>query len=187
MTDREKIKLGVSLGAGVLALLAAAPANCQAGAEQSAGSRMVVSLPGPEAGAHAGSGEVVRAIDDPYTGNHWLLERDPNHPGGPGRLVLLPRTTSADGHNDESKDGKAPGVTLAAALAALTPVIRSGDRLVVEETTAVVEARLEAVALGPAVQGADFEVRLQIGGKVVRAVALGPGRAVFADQIGARP
>jgi flagella basal body P-ring formation protein FlgA len=66
------------------------------------------------------------------------------------------------------------------------PVIRSGDRLVVEESSAVVEARLEAVALGPAAEGAEFRVRLAIGGKVVLAVALGPGHAAFADPAGKR-
>ena len=59
------------------------------------------------------------------------------------------------------------------------PLIRSGDRLVIEENSAVVEARLEAVALGPAAVGAEFKARLAIGGRVVRAVALGPGRASF--------
>ena len=37
----------------------------------------------------------------------------------------------------------------------------------------MVEARLEAMALGSAAAGAEFKVRLKIGGKVVRAVALG--------------
>lgn len=60
------------------------------------------------------------------------------------------------------------------------PVIRTGDRLIVEENTALVEARLEAVALGPAQPGSSFNVRLVAGGKIVRAVALGPGRAAFA-------
>ena len=69
----------------------------------------------------------------------------------------------------------------------LLPVIRAGDRLIVEEHTAVVEARLEAVALGPAASGSPFQVRLTIGGKVVRAVALGPGRAAFAAETEARP
>jgi flagella basal body P-ring formation protein FlgA len=59
------------------------------------------------------------------------------------------------------------------------PVIRAGDRLVVEENTAVIEARLEAVALGPAALGSSFDVRLKLGGKVARAVALAPGRAAF--------
>jgi predicted secreted protein len=61
-------------------------------------------------------------------------------------------------------------------------VIHTGDLLVVEENTAVVEARLEAVALGPAWAGSSFDVRLKIGGKVVRAIALASGRAVFSPE-----
>jgi hypothetical protein len=64
-------------------------------------------------------------------------------------------------------------------------VIHAGDRLIVEENTAVVESRLEAVALGPAVVGSPLDARLKVGGKVVRAVALGRGRAAFLAE--ARP
>jgi flagella basal body P-ring formation protein FlgA len=52
----------------------------------------------------------------------------------------------------------------------------------VEELTGVVDARLEAVALEPAVMGAHFKARLRIGGKVVRAVAVSPGHASFAAE-----
>lgn len=191
MVGGGKIGAGICLGAGFLAIVLAQKATGQAGAHSPAGARMVVSLPRPVAGANGGLGEVVRAIDDPYTGNYWLLERDPDHPGGPGRLVLVPRAAQTDGPDSEpgsESDGAGPRQAAPDAIArALAPVIRAGDRLMVIENTAVAEARLEAVALGPAVRGADFEVRLQIGGKEVRAVALGPGRAAFADQIGARP
>ena len=66
-------------------------------------------------------------------------------------------------------------------------MIHAGDKLIVEEHTAVVEARLEAVALGPAAQGAVFKARLKIGGKVVRAVAVSAGHAVFAPEEAAQP
>ncbi len=71
--------------------------------------------------------------------------------------------------------------------ARLRPVIRAGDRLIVEEHTAVVDAALEAVRLNPAALGSTFKVRLKIGGKVLRAVALGPGRAALAAERGVRP
>ena len=67
------------------------------------------------------------------------------------------------------------------------PVIHAGDRLTVEEHTAVADAALEARALNPAARGSALEVRLAIGGRVVRAVALGPGRAAFQREIGGRP
>jgi hypothetical protein len=153
------------LGASLLALAAATAAHGQAGG---AATRILVS----SAGLEPVPGEIVREIDDPHTGARWLLMRDPSHPAGPGRLVL------AGGFRNHLRPGD-PGVEPS------RTVIRAGDRLVVEENTPVVEARLEAVALGPAVLGSPLEVRLKIGGKVVRAVALGPGRTAF--QTEARP
>lgn len=110
--------------------------------------------------------EVVREIRDPYSGNHWLLVRDLNDRGGPGRLVLLAHGASV------SPAGDRP-----VAAAAAMPVIHAGDALVVEEHTAILDARLEALALGTAVMGAEFKARLKVGGKVVRVLALGVGRA----------
>jgi len=122
-------------------------------------------------------GEVIREIDDPHTGARWLLVRNEEHPGGPGRLVLV------GGQGNES--GGASRQTEAEE-ARLRPVIRTGDRLVVEEHTARVDAALEARALGPAASGGGFNARLAIGGRVVRAVALGPGRAAFLPETEAR-
>ena len=101
--------------------------------------------------------------------------RDPVHPGGPGRLVLV-AGPGIEPASAGSSDRKRPARS-AAKLAPLHPVIHAGDALIVEEHTAVVDARLEAVALGPAVEGASFGARLKIGGRVVRAVAV-CGRAV---------
>ncbi len=120
--------------------------------------------------------EIVREIDDPHNGARWLLVRDPSHPGGPGRLLLV------GGFRPQNRSGPSqPGVEPP------RPVIRSGDRLIVEENTAVVEARLEAVALGPAVIGSPFDARLKIGGNVVRVVAVAPGRAAFQPRTETRP
>ena len=63
-------------------------------------------------------------------------------------------------------------------------VIHSSDKLILEEHTAVADARLKAVALGSAASGGEFRARLEIGGKIVAAVAVGPGRAVFAEESG---
>ncbi len=122
---------------------------------------------------------VVRVVRDPHTGVNWLLERTPDRPGGPGRMIpatleQLKLIRSADAGNPN----KSAGVIVQ------PPVIRAGDRIIVEERTAVVEARLAAIALGPAKNGALFNVRLAIGGKVLRATALGPGRAAIAEDQG---
>ena len=128
--------------------------------------------------------EVIREIDDPHTGARWLLRRDPSHPGGPGRLLLAEGIRNPDRQlNLARKDGT--GVK--PSFVELRPVLRAGDRIIVEENSPVVESRLEAVALSPAVIGSALNVRLSIGGKVVRAVALGPGRAMLQPGAEARP
>jgi hypothetical protein len=66
------------------------------------------------------------------------------------------------------------------------PMIRPGDRLVVEEHTATAEAYLEGVALETALCGATLKVRLMIGGNVARAIAVAPGRAALAAVAEAR-
>jgi hypothetical protein len=156
--------LRIGLGAALLAVVAASAAHGQTNPDL----RILVSSSEPE----PASGEIVREIDDLHTGARWLLMRDPVHPGGPGRLVLV---GGLRGIVRPSEPGIEP----------LLPVIHAGDRLIVEEHTAVVEARLEAVALGPAVIGSPLDARLKIGGNVVRVVAMAPGRAAFLAE--ARP
>jgi hypothetical protein len=116
---------------------------------------------------------VVREIDDPHNGTRWLLMRNPDHPSGPTVLVMV--SVTADGTQQRKPDGP----TSVSGAQPLLPVIRAGERLVVEESSPAVEARLEAVSLGPAAIGSPLDVRLKIGGKVMRAVALGPGRAAL--------
>ena len=125
--------------------------------------------------------EIVREIDDPHNGARWLLMRNPDHPGGPGLLVMVPHARSA---NQQRLTG---GPLPSPVAEPLQPVIRAGERLVVEESSPVVEARLEGVSLGPAVIGSPLDVRLKIGGKVMRAVALGAGRAALQAEAGVRP
>jgi len=131
----------------------------------------------PELWQGGARGEVLREIDDPHTGERWLLIRNGENPGGPGHLVRI----TAGGHRF------AGALPAHAEEAAQPPIIRSGDRLRIEEHTAVVDAVLEARAVTPAAAGAVFNARLTIGGKVVRAVALGPGRAAFQRETGVRP
>jgi hypothetical protein len=137
-------------------------------------------LAAPSPAARTAQGEIVREIDDPNNGDRWLLMRDEQHPGGPGRLVLAAgdRNRPAGRLSQDAGQGREVRVL---------PVIRTGDRLMVEEHTPVVDAVLEAQALNPAAEGESFDVRLTIGGKVIRAVALGPGRAKFEAQSGGQP
>lgn len=116
----------------------------------------------------AQGGEVLREIDDPANGCRWLLERDAQHPGGPGRMVLVA--------------GMATGLRESAATQLPVPVIRAGDPLLLEAHTATMDAELEAVALAPAAVGSELEVRLKIGGRVLRAAAVAPGRAEWLES-----
>ena len=119
-------------------------------------------------------GQVFRQIEDPSTGDLWLLVRDPSRPAGPGRLVLARQQMKTQ---RAISTGPVQPLT-----AAVRPVIHSGDAVIVEELTGVVDARLEAVALEPAAKGAQFKARLKIGGKLVRVVAVSPGHASFAPE-----
>jgi len=170
------MKAGRAMGCVAALLVLAASWVCgQTSAATGPGMR-ILSSASRLAQARAG-GEVVREIDDPHSGDRWLLERNPDHPGGPGLLFLL-----ASGSNLLRQDQ-----SVEASRTEARPVVHGGDRLIVEENTAVVEARLEAVALGPAAVGSVFDARLRIGGRVVRAVALGPGRAELQPDGRARP
>jgi hypothetical protein len=122
----------------------------------------------------AAAGEILREIDDPHNGNRWLLLRDKSHPAGPGQLVLVsPIRRAVDTPKQTGREPDAP-----------PPVIRAGNHIVIEEHSAIVDARLEAIAVEPAWPGAAFSARLTIGGRLVRALAVEPGRATLQEVAG---
>jgi len=173
-------RLAMCVGAALLALAASLGAQCRAVATSAGGPISILSSGGLVSASGQSSLEVVREIEDPPLGTRWLLLRDGGHPGGPGRMVLATdeRKPSGGGlpKGPPETTGRIP-----------RPAIRAGDLLVVERSTAIVEARLEAIALEPAAIGGRFHARLRIGGKVVRAVALGEGRAAFEQEAEGRP
>ena len=94
--------------------------------------------------------EVLREIDDPALGDRWLLVRNPQNPAGPGRLLRF-HDEGAGGlanRNEELSAVVAEAQALALPLVSLPvvrpalPVIKNGDRIVVEEHTAVADMRL---------------------------------------------
>lgn len=117
-------------------------------------------------------GQLLRVIDDPSLGTRWLLMRDPTGRGGPGRLVLAAMMRTAERREEP-------------AFASHRPMIHAGDWLIVSESTPVIEARFEAIALSPAMIGSSLNVRLKIGGVVLRAVAMAPGQAAIQQGNGA--
>lgn len=162
----------------LVAVLIAAPARGQAAHSSASGPRSLAASQQPVRTPAVPDSAIIREIDDPHNGDRWLLVDDPSHPGGPGLLVLA---SSARMNPSDGMDGQDRMNPRKAGLEAETtaPIIRGGDRVIVEENTPVVEARLDAVAMGPAQAGSPFNARLSIGGKVVRAVAVELGRAVL--------
>ena len=126
----------------------------------------------------------MREIFDQSNGIRWILHRDETGSPGPGRLVLTSFAGSpADSLvGEDSPSHKSPERNSTAPV----PIIHAGDRLIVEEHTASVDACLEAVALGSATTGAALTVRLKIGGRTVRAIAQGTDpsfvRACFGES-----
>jgi hypothetical protein len=120
---------------------------------------------------------IFREIVDPHNGARWVLLRDVAHPTGPGRLV---QATPDSEPGAQEKPGEARELMFEVG----TPCIHAGEKVVVEEHTATVDVSLQAVAMEPARMGSSLRVRLNIGGKVVRTVALAPGKAALAPAAG---
>jgi len=119
----------------------------------------------------------VREIFDRSSGNRWILQRDETGSAGPGRMVLMisPASPVDSGGRERAPSRKRrEGDWTSPAL-----IIHTGERLIVEEHTAKIESRLEAVALGQATTGAILAVRVKMGGRTVKAIACAPGRAVI--------
>jgi hypothetical protein len=162
---------------GILLLWAAAVVLAQSPAGGSALAVFIVSRGPAQVAAQQPARDLIREIDDPNTGRRWLLYRDLSHPGGPGRLV---QAVSAQRRAEQQFAGlTVPAGVARVADAPERPIIHSGDRVILEESTPVVEARLEAVALGPALPGSRLQVRLRMGGIVASAVAIAPGRVAL--------
>jgi hypothetical protein len=189
LTAGFPLLIACSAASGQAARLASEMAK-QASSEHSAPAPASSVQPLPQS-----SQQIVREIDDRQNGVRWLLMRDLNHPGGPG--VMVAAGTESIGsplelHQEIEQrrhEGEKIGLVLTPAKpvsAPVVPVIHSGDHVILEEDSAVVEARLEATALGPAVVGSPLEVRVKIGGKVVHAIALGSGRAALQPESEAR-
>jgi len=186
MQVRPKVRMMLAaLGMAALGYSVGVPYRTLAAQAAAPGSGTVMLSSGQVSGQVSGTatetGQVVREIDDPHLGTRWLLVRDPQHPGGPGRLTMVPLVSN------RTQRRRAGGAATEFVRELRLPVIRAGDRLIVEAITPVVEARLEAVALSPAEVGSMLEARLKIGGRVVPAVALGPGRAALQLESGVRP
>jgi hypothetical protein len=123
--------------------------------------------------------EVIRVIEDPATGEHWTLVRDPQNPAAPGRLLRQADWEAARKCGD--------GAGQCARFLKPRQLIHAGDKVLVEEHTDRVDAVLEAVAVNSAAYGAPLDVRLRSGGKLIRVYVSGPGKASLQPVSGERP
>lgn len=138
----------------------------------------------PEAVVQAHSRPVVfRTVVD-LTSTCWFLVPNEVHPAGPGQWLQRPALQC-----ESPRGGTEQRVVSSRVVDDILPrpVIRRGDRLIVEEHSAFADALLEAEALSSAVRGETFKVRLASGNAQVRVVALGPGRATLVPVRGVRP
>jgi hypothetical protein len=165
--------IGGTIGLLAIAVsIAVSRAHAQTARPADRGQRVSILSSGAVSRDAAAGGEILREIDDPHNGDRWLLIRDDNHPAGPARLVLVSGARVTQRKTRQA----APGADTP------PPLIRAGDRVVVEEHSSVVDAHLEAVAMEPAWAGSAFNARLSIGGQMVRAVAAAAGRATLQQE-----
>jgi hypothetical protein len=151
------------------------------------------------------AGEAEREFVDPCLGSHWKIQTNAEHPGWPGRLVLMDagavrggqRGNSASAVSVEDKVGRVSSssreVPRFSPNLALPLAVRTGDRLIVEQDSAVLHAEFQAVALESARAGDRLRVRLSAGstaplsiaGKVVSVLVTGAGQArwTFEEEV----
>ncbi len=122
----------------------------------------------------APAARLLRVIPDPGAHSVWLLQLDPLHPAGPGRLTEV----RAPGM---SSDLQGSGVGNPALPNPALSLVRTGDHILIEQHTPQVDSWLSGVALEPAGLNTTFRLRLA-GGQVLRAVAIHAGKARLAPQ-----
>jgi hypothetical protein len=117
----------------------------------------------------AAGGRIVEERTDPATGARWMLMRDAEHSAELAHWVL------ADAGRE--RPAAAGATTTEPKL-----VIHAGDKIVVQEETAVVNAWLEATALTGAKDGGELRVKLKIGGRILAVRAISPGTAEMKEE-----
>jgi len=179
---RTRFELGWATAFSIVAAALAAGPLCAADAN---GTGNLLSARAAATAQSVPADQVIRVIEDRSVGNHWLLCRNPEHPAGPRRLLLLTPPSSRGG---QAKKHPSPtAFQVARPSAPVPPMIRSGDLLIVEENTSVAEVRLAGVALESATAGGVLRVRLEMDARVIRAVAVAPNRALLAPQTEVEP
>jgi len=98
-------------------------------------------------------GELRKEIVDPCLGARWQLIVDPSHPGWPGRLIL-----AAMDEGVRSSHAARGTAGLESTIA-----IHVGDQVSVDQSSPVIHAQFQAIALQSAAVGKVLRVRLMAG------------------------
>ena len=151
-----------------------------AGAQAAPNGNGASSVLGCEAGISAAANRTglgaTRIIEDPATHRRWQLERNPDHPAGPGLLTPVRGVGSCCVCSVEETRRERRGLQI-------QPTVHAGDVLVLVEDAQNWHAEMEAVALSFGSPGDSIMVRLRIGGKVTRATVVSKTRAVVANKV----
>ena len=124
---------------------------------------------------NTGDWRVIRSFEDVGTHQSWTVVQDKKRPAAPARLV---GPTILHGGRASAEESGEALLQMASRL-----IIHAGDSLIVDEHTAIVDARLEATALGAAARGERLKVRLKTGDRIVPAIAMEPGQAEILSPI----
>jgi hypothetical protein len=112
-------------------------------------------------------------IEDHSNHQLWLLTRNPDRPEAPATLIpILPGLSDSS----PSEQGGKPRTAISPVKRGVT-IIRSGEAVALYEDSSFMRLRLGGIALSTAAVGENITVRLTIGGRPLRAIAIGPGRA----------
>jgi hypothetical protein len=117
----------------------------------------------------------LQIMNDPGTGRRWLLVEQLDRPEAPALLMLMPDNHACSKLPIADSEWRYPSAHRALPV----PVISPGDSIILSEASPVSDGRLEAIALERAATGQELTVRLKLGGHLLRAVAIGSGRATL--------
>lgn len=133
--------------------------------------------------ARNASCHIIRQIQDYSTHVQWILIEDMSHPDLPARLTQARDGGSCGQPAELDSKPRDPDLERMYRL----PIVHTGDALTVLQHTPFAMVHLEAIALGPAMVGQTFRVRLKSSGLFLWVRATSAGHATLAaDQIGVR-
>lgn len=124
----------------------------------------------------AAAGQLFRSVDDPALNTRWLLLRNPEHPGAPGRMV--------EAHSGSTSSAPLPGTGHGAAKwqpassqGKAKEAVLAGEEILLVSESPGSQLALYGRALSAGRAGDAIEVRLDVFQTKVHARLVAPGRA----------